>query len=190
MNEKSLWERLKLSTKQIFLILVFMLILEVVNHFSGYALSKMGGIIPREPHRLFAVFTAPFLHFSPNHLLLNSLPFAIFGCLICLQDKRLFIKLTLFSSFFAGLAVWALARGGNSVHAGSSLLIFAYFGFLLASGWYAKNWKSLILAVIVMFFFGGMLMGVLPTKDFVSWESHLFGLIAGVVYAKIIGPQK
>ena len=35
----------------------------------------------------------------------------------------------------------------------------------------------------VLFFYGGMVFGVLPTTGFVSFESHLFGAIAGIVTA-------
>ena len=33
-------------------------------------------------------------------------------------------------------------------------------------------------------YYGGLLFGILPVEGFVSWESHLFGLIAGVLAAK------
>ena len=187
MKKKPLFERLRISAKQIFVLLAIMLLLEVLNHLSNYALTNLGGLIPRDPYRLYAVFTAPLLHGSAQHFLVNSISFAILGCLICLQDRRLFIKLSFFCAFFAGLGVWLVGR--NSIHVGSSLLIFSYFGFLLASGWYAKNWKSFFLAIVVFIFFGGMFFGLLPTKEFISWESHLFGFIAGIVYAKIAGPR-
>jgi membrane associated rhomboid family serine protease len=188
MAKISFWQRCAISFKWIIFLLLFMGLLEFFNHLSNYALSLNGGIIPRNPYRLWAVFTAPFLHFGPQHFLINSISFALLGGLVILEDRRLFVKLTVFCSIFAGLAVWCAARGG-SVHAGSSLLIFSYFGFLVASGWYAKNWKSFFLAVLIIIFYGGMIFGVLPTDDFISWESHLFGMIAGGVYAKILGKR-
>ena len=189
MAKTSFWQRCGISLKWMLSLLIFMGLLEFLNHLSQYALSVHGGIIPRDPYRLWTVFTAPFLHFSPHHYLINMVSFAMLGGLIILEDRRLFVKLTVFSCVFAGLAVWCAARGG-SVHAGSSLLIFAYFGFLVASGWYAKNWKSFFLAVLIIFFYGGMIFGVLPSDGFISWESHLFGMIAGALFAKMLGKRK
>ena len=189
MPKLTFFQRFKISSKWMLILLMGMLVLEVLNHFTNYALSLLGGIIPRDPYRLPAVVSAPFLHFSPQHFLINSVPFAVLGGFICLECRRIFVKLTFFSAVFAGLAVWLLGRTG-SVHAGSSLLIFAYFGFLLASGWYAKTWKSLLLAALIFFLYGGLLLGMLPQGGFVSWESHLFGFLAGACFAKILGSRK
>ena len=189
MSKIGFWQRCGISMKWMAGILIAMGILEFLNHLTQYKLSIYGGIVPRDPTRLWTVFTAPFLHFSPQHYVLNSVSFALLGGLVLLEDKRLYVKLTLFCSVFAGLAVWCAARGG-SVHAGSSLLIFSYFGFLVASGWYAKSWKSFFLAILIIIFYGGMIIGVLPTEGFISWESHLFGMLAGVFFAKILGKRK
>ncbi|MDD7986847.1 rhomboid family intramembrane serine protease [Lentisphaera marina] len=189
MAKMKFWERFKISFRWVASLLVFMGVLEFANHLSQYALSVNGGIIPRDPSRLWAIFTAPFLHFSPEHYILNSISFAILGGLVVLEDRRIFVKLTLFSCVFAGLAVWLVGRP-NSVHAGSSLLIFSYFGFVVASGWFAKNWKSFFLAILIGIIYGGMVFEALPTKEFISWESHLFGIISGVLFAKILGKRK
>jgi len=157
--------------------------LEVVNFFMGHDLSRLAGITPRTLSGLIGIPASPFLHFSISHLLMNSIPFAILGGLICLQDKKLFIEVSLFVIVVSGLAVWLLAR--PSVHSGASGLIFGYFGFLLASGWYAKDIQSIFIALGVLGLYGGMIFGLLPLRAFVSWESHLFGLLAGVLAARI-----
>jgi membrane associated rhomboid family serine protease len=39
-------------------------------------------------------------------------------------------------------------------------------------------------ALVVGFFFGGMVLrGITPVSSWVSWESHLFGLAAGILAA-------
>ncbi|MFM2410558.1 MAG: hypothetical protein RL481_1386, partial [Pseudomonadota bacterium] len=40
-----------------------------------------------------------------------------------------------------------------------------------------------LIAIGVAFVYGGMIYGVLPTQSGISFESHLFGAIAGVVAA-------
>lgn len=162
-------------------LLVLMWGIELINFFTGHSLSRMGGIQPRTVLGLIGIPASPFLHFSLFHLLLNSLPFAILGGLICLQDRKLFIEVSVIIILVSGLAVWALGR--PSIHAGASGLIFGYFGFLLASGWYAKDLQSIIIAIVVLIFYGGMITGILPLRAYVSWEGHLFGLLSGIAAA-------
>lgn len=164
-------------------LLLLMWGIEIVNLFTGHGLSRIAGIQPRSLVGLVGIVASPFLHFSIYHLLMNSVPFAILGGLICLQDKKLFIEVSLIVMIVSGLAVWLIAR--SSVHAGASGLIFGYLGFLLASGWYAKNIQSIVIAFVVLIYYGGMILGVLPLRAYISWESHLFGFFAGVLAAKI-----
>ena len=189
MAKVGFWKRCGISFKWIITLILVMGVLEFLNQISEYSLSVRGGIHPRVVPNLWSIFTAPFLHFSLQHYVLNSVSFALLGGLVVLEDRRLFVKLTLLSCVFAGLGVWLVGKAG-SVHAGSSLLIFSYFGFLVASGWYAKSWRSFFLSVVIIFFYGGMIYGVFPSEGFISWESHLFGMIAGAYFAKIVGKRK
>ena len=34
-----------------------------------------------------------------------------------------------------------------------------------------------------MIFYGGLLWGILPLRSYISYESHMFGLIAGIAVA-------
>lgn len=157
--------------------------IEVLNLLMGHSLSRIAGIQPRTLMGLIGIPASPFLHFSIFHLLMNTIPFAILGGLICLQDKKLFVEVSLIVILVSGLAVWILGR--SAVHVGASALIFGYFGFLLASGWYAKDLKSIIIALGVLVFYGGMISGILPLRAYVSWEGHLSGLLAGILAAKL-----
>ena len=49
----------------------------------------------------------------------------------------------------------------------------AYFGLLVARGYYERSLQSIAVAVVVVVIYGGMLAGVLPRNDLVSWEAHL-----------------
>ena len=77
-----------------------------------------------------------------------------------------------------GLFVWYFARSNNHVIA--SGMVSAYFGILMGRAFIARNIMSVIVAVVTVTLYGGLLWGVLPIRSFVSFESHLFGLIAGV----------
>src|ERR1700721_1653763 len=52
-------------------------ILQVVNWADGYRLDSEFGILPEHVSRLGEIFTAPFLHFSWQHIEGNSVP--LFG---------------------------------------------------------------------------------------------------------------
>lgn len=174
---------MKIAVSWILSLLALMWGLELLNVFMGHSLSRMGGIHPRSLWGLLGIPASPFLHFSPFHLFLNTLPFAILGGLICLQDKQLFIEVSLIVIIVSGLAVWLLGRSAS--HAGASGLIFGYFGFLLASGWYAKDLQSIMIALAVLIYYGGMIFGILPLRAYVSWESHLFGFLSGILAARM-----
>ena len=67
--------------------------------------------------------------------------------------------------------------------------VAAYFGLLVARGYYERSLQSIAVAVVVVVvvvvvIYGGMLAGVLPRNDLVSWEAHLFGLLAGGLCAR------
>ncbi len=74
--------------------------------------------------------------------------------------------------------------GRSAVHIGASGLVFGYFGYLVARGWYERKLGSILLSIVVIILYGGLILGVLPARGLVSWEAHLFGLIAGVLAAR------
>ena len=78
--------------------------------------------------------------------------------------------------------MWAFARTGT-VHIGASGVIFSLITFLLASGIFRKNIKAILIALVILFLYGGALWGVIPGQAGISWEGHLFGAIAGVLLA-------
>jgi membrane associated rhomboid family serine protease len=88
----------------------------------------------------------------------------------------------------AGVGVWAVARHGT--HVGASGLVFGYFGYLVARSWYQRSFSAIVVAILVVFFYGGLIFGIVPSFGFVSWEGHLFGLLAGILAAKIIDEKK
>ena len=47
--------------------------------------------------------------------------------------------------------------------------------------------------MVVVFLYGGMVWGIFPSKDHISWEGHLFGAFNGLLWAlyyKDEGPQR
>lgn len=131
---------------------------------------------------LRGILLSPVLHGSFSHLLSNTLPLLVLGGFVALRGAKTLIGVSLVVVVLGGLLVWLVGR--PAVHIGASGLVFGYFGYLLAQGWYERSVVSMGVAVLALLLYGGIIFGVLPQGGFVSWEGHLFGLIAGVLAAR------
>lgn len=153
----------------------------------GGALDRYG-IIPRDPASLSHIFIAPFLHANFAHLISNSVALFALAFLNALRGVGRFVGATLLIVVLGGLAVWLLARGGN--HLGASELVFGYLGLLLGAAWYERQMGAIAAALLALFLYGGILWGVLPSDPHISWESHLFGFVAGMLAARLFAVKK
>lgn len=170
---------------QLILLLVGILwCLALFNHLGGYHLNHFG-IYPRRLDGLSGVLVWVLLHGDFTHLLVNSTPLVFLGFFVALRGPLLFFKITITVWLLAGFFVWLLAR--EAIHIGASGLVFGYFGFLLAVAVAERSLSDLAVASLIIFYYGGLFFGVLPTAEFVSWESHLFGLLTGFLAAKLFG---
>ena len=160
-------------------------VLTAVNVVAGDRLDDYG-IVPRTADGLWGIPLAPFLHAGFGHALSNTVPLLMLGGLVAARGWQVMLGVTLFVVLLGGAGVWLVARGGS--HVGASGLVFGYFGYLVARGWYDRRIVSILIAVVVMVVYGGLLFGVLPTGGRVSWEGHLTGLIAGVLAARFAKP--
>src|ERR1700733_9591492 len=114
-----------------FIVLIW--ILQVANWADHYHLDGSYGIVPRSLGHLGDIFTAPFLHYSWNHIEGNSGPLFVFGLLAAYRGVVKFLGVTLIVAVTSGLAVW-LFQGNSQLTVGASGLIFGYFGYVLARG--------------------------------------------------------
>jgi membrane associated rhomboid family serine protease len=154
----------------------------VITSVTGGVLLYLG-VIPRTVIGLRGILFAPFLHGSLDHIVANSIPFLLFGWLVMLRDPRHFVPVTAISMIGSGAVAWLVGAPG-SVHIGASGLIFGYLGFLMLSGWFARNFISIALSIVVIFLWGGMIAGVMPGTAGISWQAHLGGFIAGTIAAR------
>lgn len=176
MARSSLTENIKL----LFGICLLMLTVHVVNIFLNGFLFNFG-IQPHNVYSLPYIFSAPFLHGSWAHLLNNLFGLTIFGGLCLLRGRRFFVGSSLFIITVTGLLVWTFSWRGP--HIGASGWIFGLWSLSIATAWFQRDFVSIVIAVFVIFFYGGMIFGVLPRDPAVSFESHLYGAISGVLYA-------
>ena len=147
----------------------------------GHQLNSWG-TFPRTVHGLTGIPLSPFLHGSFGHVVSNSIPFLVLGGLIALRGRQVLLRVSFIVIGLGGAGVWALGR--PAIHIVASGLVFGYFGYLVARGWYERKLGSILMAIAVIILYGGLIVGVIPARSLVSWEAHLFGLIAGVLAAR------
>jgi membrane associated rhomboid family serine protease len=79
----------------------------------------------------------------------------------------------------------------HGVVLGASGLIFGWMGYLLARAYFSRKLKWIVVAVLVLFFFGTLLGSLLPTFGASSpWEGNACGFAAGVGAAALLHPRK
>jgi membrane associated rhomboid family serine protease len=155
-------------------------IIKIVEILFQFSFVKCG-IFPRTPTGLMGIITAPLVHADFNHLISNSLPLLFLGLGISYSYPTTSKKLYAAVYILHGLLVWIFAR--HAYHIGASGLIYGFVSFLFFSGIIRRDNRSIALALIVTFLYGGLTWGVLPIKADISWEAHLFGSIIGIIWA-------
>lgn len=146
------------------------------------------GIRPRSEDGLVGILAAPFLHANFAHLIANTGAFIVLGMLVAAVSRR-YWPVTVGVALISGVAVWLVAAP-NTIHIGASGLVYGYAAFLVAWGLVTRRASSILVAVLVVLLYGGLVFGVLPTQQGISWQGHLFGAIGGVVMALVLSPRR
>ena len=154
--------------------------IHVLNVSMGYELNQYG-VQPGNTQTLWHIITAPFLHGSYSHLINNLVGFAIFSWLCLMRSVSLYIWSSICIILLSGVLVWIFGR--NAIHVGASGWIFGLWSLSIALAWFNRSFLNIIIAIFVLVSYGGMIYGVFPANNYVSFEYHLFGAIAGVVSA-------
>jgi membrane associated rhomboid family serine protease len=69
-------------------------------------------------------------------------------------------------------------------------VIFGWLMYLLVRGFFPRSGTQILLAVVVFLLWGGILLGVVPGQEGVSWQGHLFGALAGVFAAWLVARRR
>jgi membrane associated rhomboid family serine protease len=167
-------------------------LIEVFNWTTNHSLAGSGGIVPRRLYGIDGILFAPFLHANFIHVTANSVPLILLGTFVLAGGVRRTLWSTGLIMLVAGVGVWTLGdlffveearRSLPIAHVGASGVVFGYLGLLLTRGIIERSWWSAAVAVLVGVLYGWQLQGVLPGQADISWESHLFGFIGGVIAA-------
>lgn len=166
-------------------LLAIMWAVEIIDIvFLDQAMNGLG-LSPRRESGIWGIFLMPFLHAGMEHLLANSLPFVVLGGLIIWRRISDFLVVTIATSLLVGLIIW-LFGASNAIYIGASGLVFGYFGFLVFRGYFERSLHSLFVAIMVVVLYGGLILGVVPQGNGISWEAHLFGFLSGAVCARLL----
>jgi membrane associated rhomboid family serine protease len=156
-------------------------LVELVDVLLGNRLDA-AGVRPREAEGLDGIIFAPLLHSGWDHLLANTFPLLVFGFLILLAGIGRWLAVTAVVWVVGGLGVW-MTGGEQTLHLGASILAFGWLVYLLVRGVFSRSAAQIALGVILLFLYGGILWGVLPGQEGVSWQGHLFGALGGLLAA-------
>ncbi len=160
-------------------LLVLLWVLQAANWADGYRLDTLG-IRPRDFAHLPGIFTAPFLHVSWQHIEGNTVPLFVLGFLAAYRGVTRFLTVTLIVIVASGLSVW-LFQSGGSVTVGASGLVFGYFGYVLARGFFDRNWVDIVVGLAAAGMYYYILSVAIPGTAGISWLDHSGGLLGGVL---------
>jgi membrane associated rhomboid family serine protease len=148
--------------------------------FQMLTLSEWGewGVYPRKIWGLTGIITAPLIHGSWAHLLSNTAPLFVLTVITVTFYKKIAMRAFWMIYWLTGTSVWLLAR--PVYHIGASGVVYGLVSFIFWNGIFRQSMRSIVLALVVMVFYSGMFVGILPDQEGVSWESHLLGSIVGI----------
>lgn len=139
------------------------------------------GIHPRTISGTFGIITGPLVHGDFMHLISNSFPLILLGVGIFYFYNKIAIEVFFWIYLVTGICVWVIAR--DAYHIGASGIVYGLVAFMLFSGLFRRDTTSIAIALIVVFLYGGMFYGIIPSDPGISWESHLMGSFTGLFCA-------
>jgi membrane associated rhomboid family serine protease len=158
-------------------------LIKIIEEITGISLVEYG-IYPARPQGLTGIVLAPLIHSSFSHLFANTAPLVILGTAVLYgypRSARIVIPVVYLAS---GICVWLFGR--PAWHIGASGLTFGFMFFVFSIGALRWDRKAIALSMTVFLLYGGMIMGIFPDRPNISFESHLFGALTGLVLAVLL----
>lgn len=140
------------------------------------------GIIPRNLQCLPGIIFSPLLHAGISHLLSNSAALVGLLSVSLIYSRKFTLQVVVITVLVGGSLVWLLGAG-NTVHIGSSGVIFGLIGSLMSIGFFRRELLALTVSLVVLFYYGWALHALFVPLPGVSWSGHFFGFASGVLAA-------
>lgn len=169
---------------------VMWLVFLLNNGLLNASLSDNFGIEPRQFTwgAALSLFTSWAFHGSLAHITGNSV--VLLGTLwvIAVADKHPLRTIALLIGG-SGLATWLLGWN-HTLHIGASGLIFAIFGYVIATALRTRHWMYMGAAVLFgIQYYMSVATGLMP-KSGVSLAAHLGGLVAGILIGSFMSKNR
>ena len=89
------------------------------------------------------------------------------------------------ATIVGGIGTWLIAPAA-SLHVGASGVVMGLMGFLIARGWFERRFFAILASLAMALLWGGtILSGLFPADAHISWQVHLFGLVGGILAARL-----
>ncbi len=163
--------------------LFFLLLMWAVKFFEiSMDLSLVeGGIYPRKLSGLKGILFSPLIHGDWKHLVDNSMPVLLLGVALFYFYRDIAYKIWFLIYIIAGILLWCIGR--PAYHIGASGMIYGLAAFLFTSGIIRRVRSLMAISLLVVFWYGSLVWGLLPFDFEVSFEAHITGMITGVLLA-------
>lgn len=149
-----------------------------------------GGVYPRTLRGLKGILFSPLIHDNWNHLIDNSMPVFLLSLALFYFYRDIAYKIWALIYLISGILLWCVGR--EAYHIGASGLIYGLAAFLFLSGLIRRVRSLTAISLLVVFWYGSLVWGLLPFDFEVSFEAHISGALSGVVLAIIYrheGPE-
>lgn len=160
-------------------------LVELVSITAFHGNLEQYGIHPRSLAGLPEILWAPLIHVSWAHLIGNTIPVLVFGFLAMAGGLGPWLAVTATIWVVSGLGVWAISPS-LSTTVGASGIAFGWLTFLLVRGIFNRSVGQIAIAMVLLFYWGSVLWGLLPGRADISWQGHLFGALAGILCAFLV----
>ena len=165
--------------------LALLWLLEIVDLVALRGRLDELGIRPRTVAGLIGIPLHPFLHAGLGHLGANTVGLIFAGWFIVNRRRRDYFLVWACATLVGGIGTWLIAPAG-SLHVGASGVVMGLMGFLIARGWFERRFFAILASAAMALLWGGsILSGLFPADAHISWQVHLFGLIGGIIAARL-----
>jgi membrane associated rhomboid family serine protease len=170
--------------------LALLWLIELVDQIAFHGRLDELGIKPRTLRGLIGIPLHPFLHAGLPHLAANSVGLVLAGWFIVNRRRRDYFLVWLCATLLGGAGTWLIAPAA-SLHVGASGVVMGLMGFLIARGFFERRVFAIINSVVMLLIWGGgILRGLFPQDAGISWQVHLFGLIGGILAARLVRTRR
>ena len=171
--------------KALLIVISFTVILwsiELITFFLNIETFHLG-VYPKQIIGLIGILTAPLVHSSFEHLILNTPAIIILGTALLYGYPRSCWLVISIVWLITELGVWFTAR--PAFHFGASGLTYGIMAYIFIIGILRRDRLAVMLSLLVFFLYGTMIWGIFPHQTGVSYETHLWAAGLGMICAFI-----